>query len=56
MLNEWVVYPWELKECLLEVAGKIMSTGLRGEAVAEKLVEAGFKKGDVDRYLLFEDV
>ena len=55
-VNEWVVYPWELKECLLEVAGKIRSTGLTGEAVAEKLVAAGFKREDVDRYRLFEDV
>jgi hypoxanthine phosphoribosyltransferase len=55
-VDKWVVYPWELKECLLEVAGNIRSTGLRGESIAEKLVEAGFKKRDVDRYLLLKDV
>ena len=55
-VDKWVVYPWELKECLLEVAGNIRSTGLRGESIAEKLVEAGFKKRDVDRYLLIKDV
>ncbi len=55
-VDEWVVYPWELKECLLEVAGKIRATGLKGEVLAAKLVEAGFKRRDVDRYLLLEDV
>jgi hypoxanthine phosphoribosyltransferase len=55
-VDEWVVYPWELKECLLEVAGKIRSSGLSGKDIAEKLVEVGFKKMNVDRYVLFEDV
>jgi uncharacterized protein len=55
-VDEWVVYPWELKECLLEVAGKIRATGLKGEVLAAKLVEAGFKRRDVDHYLLLEDV
>jgi hypoxanthine phosphoribosyltransferase len=55
-VDEWVVYPWELKECLLEVAGKIRATGLKGEVLAAKLAEAGFKRRDVDRYLLLEDV
>ncbi len=55
-VDKWVVYPWELKECLLEVAGNIQATGLKGEALAAKLLEAGFKKRDVDRYLLLKDV
>jgi hypothetical protein len=55
-VDEWVVYPWELKECLLEVAGKIKSSGLSREEVTGKLVEVGFKKKDVDRYLLLKDV
>ena len=55
-VDEWVVYPWELKECLLEVAGKIRSSGLSDKDIAEKLVEVGFKKMDVDRYVLFEDI
>ncbi len=48
-VDKWIVYPWELKECLLEVAGKIRADG--HENVAEKLVEAGFKKRDVKKYL-----
>jgi hypoxanthine phosphoribosyltransferase len=55
-VDEWVVYPWELKECLLEVAGKIRASGLSGEDVVDKLIEAGFKKRDIDRYLLLEHV
>jgi uncharacterized protein len=55
-VDEWVVYPWELKECILEVTEKIRSSGLSGEDVVDKLVEVGFKKRDVDRYLLLEHV
>ncbi len=55
-VDEWVVYPWELKECILEVTEKIRSSGLSREDVVDKLVEVGFKKRDVDRYLLLEHV
>lgn len=50
-VDAWVVYPWELKECLLEVAGKIRADGYKGKAIPAKLIEAGFKKRDVERYL-----
>ncbi|MGD0804985.1 MAG: phosphoribosyltransferase [Candidatus Bathyarchaeia archaeon] len=53
-VDEWVVYPWELKECILEVADKIRATGLRNEAIVSKLIDAGFKKRDIAHYLLFE--
>jgi len=49
--DEWVVYPWEIKECILVVAKNIQDSGLKGEAVITKLVELGFKKRDVNRYL-----
>jgi len=49
--DAWVVYPWELRECLLEVADKIRDTGVSEKDVASKLVEAGFKRRDVERYL-----
>jgi hypothetical protein len=50
-VDAWVVYPWELRECLLEVAEKIRASGVAEEDVAARLVEAGFKKRDVKRYL-----
>jgi hypoxanthine phosphoribosyltransferase len=53
-VDAWVVYPWELKECLLEVAVKLRAKGLHGKTIAEKLVEAGFKERDVAHYLLLE--
>ena len=53
-VDEWVIYPWELKECILEVADKIRATGLRNEAIVSKLIDAGFKKRDIAHYLLFE--
>ncbi len=50
-VDAWVVYPWELRECLLEVAEKIRASGVEEGDVADKLVEAGFKRRDVERYL-----
>ncbi len=50
-VDEWVVYPWELRECILEVAGMVRAGGVTGDAVAEKLIESGFKRRDVERYL-----
>jgi hypoxanthine phosphoribosyltransferase len=50
-VDEWVVYPWELRECLLEVAGKIRSEGVDGRTIRRRLVESGFKERDVARYL-----
>jgi len=54
-VDAWVVYPWELKECLLEVAEKIRTDGYRGRAVSDRLIEAGFKRRDVERYLPREE-
>ncbi len=50
-VDAWVVYPWELKECLLEVAEKMLAGGVKENVVSVKLVEAGFKKRDVERYM-----
>ncbi len=50
-VDRWIVYPWELKECLLEVAEKIRAEGYVESAVAEKLIDSGFKKRDVKKYL-----
>jgi hypoxanthine phosphoribosyltransferase len=53
-VNAWVVYPWELKECLIEVAHKLRAKGLQGKTIARELVEAGFKERDVAHYLPLE--
>jgi hypoxanthine phosphoribosyltransferase len=53
-VDAWVVYPWELKECLIEVANKLRAKGLQGKTIARELVEAGFKKRDVAHYLPLE--
>jgi len=55
-VDAWVVYPWEIKECLLEVAEKIRAKGVRDNGVVAKLIEAGFKKRDINRYLLLKEV
>lgn len=50
-VDKWIVYPWELRECLLEVAGKIRADGVSSQAIVDKLIESGFKKSDIARYL-----
>jgi hypoxanthine phosphoribosyltransferase len=53
-VDAWVVYPWELKECLTEVADKLRAKGLQRNTIAKELVEAGFKERDVAHYLPLE--
>jgi hypoxanthine phosphoribosyltransferase len=53
-VDSWVVYPWELKECLIEVADKLRAKGLHGKAIVMKLIEAGFNESDVAHYLPLE--
>jgi len=50
-VDAWVVYPWELKECITEVANKLRAKGLHGKTIVKELVEAGFKERDVAHYL-----
>ena len=50
-VDDWVVYPWELKECLLEFASKLNSEGYYGSTLSNKLIEAGFKTHDIEKYL-----
>jgi len=53
-VDAWVVYPWELKECLIEVANKLRAKGLQEKTIARELIEAGFKERDVAHYLPLE--
>lgn len=49
--DAWVVYPWELRETLLIVAGKLGGEGLGRSDVADSLLALGFRKVDVEKYL-----
>ncbi len=49
--DAWVVYPWELRETLLVVAGKLRGEGLETGDLVDSLVALGFKRGDVEKYL-----
>lgn len=56
-VNTWIIYPWEMKEGLLEMAKKLGSEGVPVEAINERLVDLGFDKANVERYLsVLEDV
>ena len=50
--DKWVVYPWELKESLLEVAKSIRLEEKDQSTVVKKLIGLGFTQYDIDKYLL----
>ena len=50
--DTWVVYPWELKESLLEVAKSIRLEEKDQSTVVKKLIGLGFTQHDIDKYLL----
>jgi hypoxanthine phosphoribosyltransferase len=49
--DKWVVYPWEIKECILVVTKNIRESGLKGEDVVNRLIDMGFKRREVNKYL-----
>jgi len=49
--ESWVVYPWEVKECLLRVAEKLRSKGLQQKAIHDEILRKGFREEQLRRYL-----
>jgi hypoxanthine phosphoribosyltransferase len=54
--DAWVVYPWELRETLLVVVGKLRSEGVEGSDLVDSLSALGFKREDIEKYLPKQDV
>jgi len=49
--ESWVVYPWEVKECLLGVAERLRSRGLQQRAIHDEILRKGFREEQLRRYL-----
>jgi len=49
--ESWVVYPWEVKECLLGTVERLRSKGLHQKAIHEELLRKGFKEKQLRKYL-----
>jgi uncharacterized protein len=50
--DSWVVYPWELKESLCEVAKNIRLYEKDRSVLVKKLIGFGFTQNDIEKYLL----
>ena len=56
-VDAWIIYPWEIKEGLIEMAQKLEADGVPADTISDHLVELGFKKDNIERYLsVREDV
>ena len=54
--DAWVVYPWEIRECLTELASKFHNEGLKDSVIREKLIELGFKSEVVYKILSIKHI
>jgi hypoxanthine phosphoribosyltransferase len=50
-VDSWIIYPWEMREGLIEMAMKLESEGIPRYAIPNQLAELGFQKESIKRYL-----
>lgn len=57
-VDAWIIYPWELKESLLNLIGKLTNEGYPREQLIERLMKIGFTMEQIRRYseILTENV
>jgi hypoxanthine phosphoribosyltransferase len=57
-VDAWIIYPWELKESLLDLVEKLTKDGLTRPTIVARLNEIGFTSEQILRYsdLLTEDI
>ena len=49
-VDEWIIYPWEPRESVRDLVA-MLSESVSKEKIPEKLLEIGFSKHQLDRYL-----
>ncbi|MBN2335937.1 phosphoribosyltransferase [Candidatus Bathyarchaeota archaeon] len=54
--DKWIIYPWEPRESITDIGGKLLSEGVPRSMIAERLLEIGFTSHQVHRFLGLEDV
>ena len=54
--EKWIIYPWEPRESIEDIRGKLLSEGVPEDELALKLIEIGFTRKQVRRFLGLKDV
>ncbi len=54
--DKWIIYPWEPRESIEDIRGKLLSEGVPADELAVKLIEIGFTRKQVRRFLGINDV
>lgn len=55
-VNKWIIYPWEPRESIEDIREKLLSEGVPEDELAVKLIEIGFTRKQVRRFLGLKDV
>ncbi|MCW4049686.1 MAG: phosphoribosyltransferase [Candidatus Bathyarchaeota archaeon] len=57
-VEKWIIYPWELRESLIDLKQMFLDKGVPEEKLSMKLMEIGFSAEQIQRYLgiIVEDV
>jgi hypoxanthine phosphoribosyltransferase len=50
-VEDWIVYPWEYKETIINISKKLSEYGTCIKKLKDKLIEIGFNKEQIDRYI-----
>lgn len=55
-VDKWIIYPWEPRESIEDIREKLLSEGVPEDELAVKLIEIGFTRKQVRRFLGLKDV
>ena len=50
-VDKWIIYPWEPRESVIELAQMLTKAGVDKSMIPAKLKEIGFSDQQIDRYL-----
>lgn len=54
-VEEWIIYPWEVKESVQLLRQSLLKTGVPEEELGARLMEIGFTLHELKRYLNLDD-
>ena len=55
-VDKWIIYPWEPRESIEDIREKLLSEGVPEDELDVKLIEIGFTRKQVRRFLGLKDV
>lgn len=50
-VDKWIIYPWEPRESVIELAQMLIKAGMDKSMISAKLKEIGFSNQQIDRHL-----